>query len=88
MSLPASKVAANVHEASHIGPEIGRASGIKMCYAAMAKGTFALHYAFTLAAQRLKLLDDLLSKFECSQPDVYQRMHQFLLRLPAKALGW
>lgn len=72
----------------HIGPQIGQASGIKMCYAAMTKGTFALHYALTMAASRLNLLDDLLSEFEFSQPEAFQQMHEHLPRLPAKASRW
>jgi 3-hydroxyisobutyrate dehydrogenase-like beta-hydroxyacid dehydrogenase len=71
-----------------VGEEIGQASGIKMCYAALTKGTFALNYALAIVADRLGLLDDLLAEFESSQPEVFQRMHQFLPRLPAKAWRW
>ena len=71
-----------------MGPHVGQASGIKMCYAALTKGTFALYYALTMAAERLDLLDDLLAEFEVSQSDAFQRMHQFLPKLPAKAWRW
>jgi len=71
-----------------IGGEIGQASGIKMCYAALTKGTFALYYALVMVADRLDLLDELLSEFKSSQPDAFQRMHQLLPRLPAKAWRW
>lgn len=71
-----------------IGDEIGQASGIKMCYAAMTKCTFALQYALAIVANRLDLLDVLLAEFAFSQPDAFQRMHEFLPRLPAKAWRW
>lgn len=71
-----------------IGEEIGQASGIKMCYAALTKGTFALHYALAMVAERLDLLDELLVEFKASQPEALQSMHQFLPRLPAKAWRW
>lgn len=71
-----------------VGDEIGQASGIKMCYAALTKGTFALHYALAIVADRLGLLDDLLAEFESSQPEAFRRMQQFLPRLPAKAWRW
>lgn len=71
-----------------IGPEIGQASGIKMCYAALTKGTFALHYALAMVAHRLNLLDELLDEFEHSQRHAFERMHQFLPKLPAKAARW
>src|SRR5690606_3380875 len=35
------------------GPEIGRGSAIKMCYAAITKGTSALHAAVLIAAEAL-----------------------------------
>lgn len=70
------------------GTDIGQASGLKMCYAAMTKGTFALYYALAVAADRLDLLDALLAEFEFSQPDALQRMRQFLPKLPAKAWRW
>ena len=71
-----------------VGQEIGQASGLKMCYAGLTKGTFALYYALALVAQRLDLLDELLAEFESSQPAAFERMHQFLPRLPAKAWRW
>lgn len=71
-----------------LGPEIGQASGMKMCYAALTKGTFALYFALLIAADRLHLLDELLAEFEASQPHDLQRMRQFLPKLPAKATRW
>lgn len=72
----------------YIGPNVGQASGIKMCYAAMTKGTFALHYALLIAAHRMELLPELLEEFESSQADAFRMMQQFLPKLPAKTGRW
>jgi 3-hydroxyisobutyrate dehydrogenase-like beta-hydroxyacid dehydrogenase len=71
-----------------LGGHIGEASGLKMCYAAVTKGTFALYYAAATSAAKLGLFDELCREFEHSQPEVYQVMQRQLPRLPAKAFRW
>ncbi len=71
-----------------IGREIGQASGIKMCYAAMTKGSAALFTELLMAAEMLGLSKDLLAEFQSSQPAVHQRMEGWLPGLPAKANRW
>ena len=71
-----------------IGPETGQASGIKMCYAAMTKGTAALFTELLMAAEMLGLSKDLLAEFQSSQPAVHQRMEGWLPGLPAKSNRW
>ena len=71
-----------------IGDAIGRASGIKMCYAAMTKGTTALYVAQLTAALALGLSDELRAELEYSQTDVLKRMEGGIPRLPAKAFRW
>ena len=71
-----------------IGPEVGQASGIKMCYAAMTKGTAALHTELLMAAGMLGLSEHLLEEFRSSQPAVYQRMEGWVPGLPAKSRRW
>ena len=71
-----------------LGPELGRASGIKMCYAAMTKGTAALQTQLLLAAGRLGLWEELLAEFRSSHPAVVQRMEGGLPRMPANARRW
>ncbi|PKB66156.1 MAG: 6-phosphogluconate dehydrogenase [SAR202 cluster bacterium Io17-Chloro-G4] len=71
-----------------IGPDTGQASGIKMCYAAMTKGTAALFTELLMAAEMLGLSKDLLAEFQSSQPAVHQRMEGWLPGLPAKANRW
>ena len=71
-----------------IGDAIGRASGIKMCYAALTKGTTALHVAQLTAAEALGLSDELRAELEYSQPEVLTRMEGGIPRLPANAYRW
>ncbi len=71
-----------------LGDAIGRASGIKMCYAAMTKGTSALHIALLTAAEALGLTEELYAELESSQPEVFARMEAALPRLPANAHRW
>jgi 3-hydroxyisobutyrate dehydrogenase-like beta-hydroxyacid dehydrogenase len=65
------------------GPEIGRASAIKMCYAAITKGTSALHAAVLIAAERLGVADELHVELPYSVPDLYRRMETMVPALPA-----
>jgi 3-hydroxyisobutyrate dehydrogenase-like beta-hydroxyacid dehydrogenase len=68
-----------------MGPEIGRASAIKMCYAGMNKGTDALYTTILLAAERLGVGAELMREFEASQPQVAARMHRRIPFLAATA---
>ena len=71
-----------------LGAAVGRASGIKMCYAAMTKGTSALYIALLTAAEALGLTEELHAEFKSSQPEVYARMENGLPGLPANAHRW
>ena len=68
-----------------MGEPIGRASAIKMCYAAMNKGTNALYVNLLLAARRLGVEGELMREFEASQPDAASRMARGIPFLAAKA---
>ena len=71
-----------------LGDEIGRASAIKMCYAAATKGTSALWLAQVAAAEALGLTDELAAEIKGSQPEVYAAMEKSLPALPTKAFRW
>ena len=71
-----------------IGNEIGRGSGIKMCYAALTKGTSTLQVALLTAAQSMGLADELREEFEYSQPNALRQMEGGISRLPANAHRW
>lgn len=71
-----------------LGPEIGRASGLKMVYAALTKGTWTLHTAILMTAARLSLLDDLLAEYNHSQQGALSAMRGRVPFLPADAGRW
>jgi putative dehydrogenase len=68
-----------------LGPEIGRASALKMVYAALNKGTDALFAAVLLAAGRLGVRDSLLQECAGSQQQALARMRARLPFLAATA---
>ena len=65
------------------GPEIGRGSAVKMCYAAITKGTSALHAAVLIAAEALGVADELHEEFTYSQEAQLKRMENMTPALPA-----
>ncbi len=67
------------------GPEIGRGSAIKMCYAGITKGTSALHAAVLLAAEGLGVADELHEELAYSTGPLYKRMERLTPQLPAVA---
>ena len=58
----------------HAGREIGRASAVKMCYAAISKGTNALHTAAMVAAEALDVGETVRAEIGQSVPGVMERM--------------
>ena len=72
----------------NLGPETGRASGIKMCYASMTKGTSALRVAMLTTAQSLGLYDELVEELAFSQQGVLSAMDSGVPGLPANAGRW
>jgi 3-hydroxyisobutyrate dehydrogenase-like beta-hydroxyacid dehydrogenase len=71
-----------------IGAEVGRASGLKMCYAALTKGTWTLQTAILMCAEVLGLSEVLRDEFRYSQADTYAAMEARLPRLPADSGRW
>ena len=57
----------------NIGPEIGKASGIKMCYAAMTKGSSALYTQFVVTAEARGLFDAPNSEYPTGEAPVLER---------------
>ena len=71
-----------------LGKEIGAASGLKMCYAALTKGRWTLQTAVLLAAEQLGLSEALKQEFEFSQQAEYEIMRARVPRLPADSERW
>lgn len=71
-----------------LGGDPGRASALKMTYAAMTKGTAALRTALLVAAHRLGVYDTLCDELQTSQPDAFSQMQNSMRRLPTVAHRW
>lgn len=71
-----------------VGKEIGQASGLKMVYAAMTKGTSALSIELLVAAWRMGLYESLVSEWKSSQKDRYESLSRSLQSVPSKSKRW
>ncbi len=67
---------------------VGQASGIKMCYAAMTKGSWALYSELLLAAELMGLTEPLLAEFQSGQSAVLQRMERTIPTVPPRSRRW
>ncbi len=70
------------------GDEIGRASAVKMCYAAITKGTNTLHTATLIAAEALGVGQVLRDELADSAAATYRHMQATIPRLPADSGRW
>jgi 3-hydroxyisobutyrate dehydrogenase-like beta-hydroxyacid dehydrogenase len=72
-----------------IGEQIGQASAMKMCYAAMRKGVLALFTELLTAAEILGVSRELKKRIQSSpQSILYEQMEQELPRMPEKSRRW
>jgi 3-hydroxyisobutyrate dehydrogenase-like beta-hydroxyacid dehydrogenase len=71
-----------------MGPKIGQASGLKMCYAALTKGFAALGTELLLAAEKMELLDPLLAEFQESQGAQLAWLERSVPGMPPKSRRW
>jgi len=72
-------------ETKFIGDEIGKASALKMCYAAYSKGTTALLAAILAAAESLGVRDELCQKWDMDDPNFSEDANRRVTRATAKA---
>ena len=72
----------------NLGPCIGRASGMKMCYASLTKGTNALRVAMLTAAHSLGLYNELIEELAYSQLEALSAMESGIPGLPANSGRW
>jgi 3-hydroxyisobutyrate dehydrogenase-like beta-hydroxyacid dehydrogenase len=72
-------------EACIAGDEIGKASALKMCFAAYTKGTTALLCAVLAAAESLGVRDELAQQWSRDGSDFPQQASQQATRVTAKA---
>ncbi len=67
---------------------IGDASGVKMCYAAMTKGTTALAVELLVAARKLGVEQALEKELRESRSDVFEWQVKNIASMPPKAYRW
>ena len=72
-------------ETQIIGTEIGRASALKMCYAAYTKGTSALLAAILAASQSLGVRQELYQQWDRDDRGFSRQVNQRVQRVTAKA---
>ncbi len=72
-------------ETELMGPEIGRASAIKMSFAAYTKGSTALLCAIMAAADEMGVREELEKQWSRGGSDFAERTHNRLRRVTAKA---
>ncbi|MBI3044366.1 MAG: NAD(P)-dependent oxidoreductase [Betaproteobacteria bacterium] len=67
---------------------VGDASGVKMCYAAMTKGTTALAVELLMAARKLGVEQALEKELRESRNDVFEWQMKNIAVMPPKAYRW
>jgi 3-hydroxyisobutyrate dehydrogenase-like beta-hydroxyacid dehydrogenase len=72
-------------ETKIIGKEVGKASALKMCYAAYSKGTTALLAAILAAAESLHVRDELYQQWEMDDKGFSEQVNRRVTRVTAKA---
>lgn len=72
-------------ETKIIGTEIGKASALKMCYAAYTKGTTALLSATLATAESLGVREELYQQWDMDDKDFSEQVNQRVKRVTAKA---
>ena len=87
-TAPMERLAGNGIHVFPIGPEIGRASALKMVYAGLTKGTWTLHTALLLGAWRMGVYDELIAEYENSQGAALTAMRARVPFLPTDAGRW
>ena len=71
-----------------LGPDIGLASGIKMCYASLTKGMTAIAVESLVTAHTMGLYDSLVAELRLSQGDRLRTIERQLPVMPTKAGRW
>ena len=71
-----------------LSERVGHASGIKMCYGAMTKGTTALAVELLMAARKLGVEQALEKELRESRNDVFEWQMKNIAIMPPKAYRW
>jgi len=85
---PGGDAFATLLNTSHISPEIGSASGLKMCFASMTKGLTAIAIQAFTTASRLGVQEELVQHLEKYSPKTGDLVKGGLVVMPPKAYRW
>lgn len=85
---PGGDLLTSVLRLDHIADEIGKASGLKMCFAAMAKGFTALATQSFTTAHRLGVADALRAQLADAAPATLSRAEASVPNMVPKAYRW
>ncbi len=72
-------------ETKIIGEQIGKASALKMCYAAYSKGTTALLAAILATSESLDVREELYQQWELDDQGFFEQVNRRVTRVTAKA---
>ena len=72
-------------ETKIIGDEVGKASALKMCYAAYSKGTTALLASILATAEALDVREELYRQWDLDEPASSEQINRRVLRSTAKS---
>lgn len=72
----------------HLGPEIGTASGLKACFAALSKGFTALALQSYATATQMDVLPDLKQYLDIYNPSAREKAERSIVGCTAKAYRW
>ncbi|KAI6906733.1 6-phosphogluconate dehydrogenase C-terminal domain-like protein, partial [Hortaea werneckii] len=84
---PSGSNLATILNTSHVAPEIGSATGLKMCFAALSKGFTALAIESLTTAHSLGCLPELKRHLEDFNPGAAKAINS-LTNMPPKAYRW
>ncbi|RFU79102.1 hypothetical protein TARUN_3111 [Trichoderma arundinaceum] len=87
-SLPDGEKLTSVLQLRSISPEIGAASGLKMCFASITKGFTALLTQSFTTAHRLGVVDELKQELNQMVPAILTRAEKGVPGMPPKAYRW
>ncbi|KAJ4268396.1 hypothetical protein NW762_002459 [Fusarium torreyae] len=87
-SLPLGEKLVSVLNMNHISPDIGAASGLKMCFAALSKGFTAIATQSFTTAHNLGVLDALKDEVGKFFPAVLANAEKGVPGMPPKAYRW
>lgn len=85
--IPDEKLA-EVLNTVYLGPQIGSASGLKCCFAALSKGLIALSVLSFSTAHSLGVYDELQRHLEKFQPAIQASTSRMITDMPPKAGRW